>query len=63
VILGFRAEGRSEDAAGRRCAATGSNQSRATFGLTRGGRQSVGSVESKGCLDQILLWRSNKLAK
>jgi hypothetical protein len=61
VILGFHAEGRSEDAVGRWCAATSSNQSRATFGLTRGGRQSVESVESKGCLDQILLWRSNKL--
>jgi hypothetical protein len=63
VILGFHAEGRSEDAAGRRCAAASSNQSRAAFGLTRGRRQSVESVESKGCLYQILLWRSNKLEK
>jgi hypothetical protein len=34
-----------------------------TSGLTRGGRQSVGRVRSKGCLGQILLQRLNMLLK
>jgi hypothetical protein len=39
------------------------SRSRVLFGLTRGGRQLVGSIRLKGCLSWILLWRSNKLLK
>jgi hypothetical protein len=44
---GSRAERRQEDAAA-------SSRSRAAYGLTRGGRQSVKPVGAKDCLDQIL---------
>jgi hypothetical protein len=36
------------------------SQSRTTFGLTQGGRR---PVETKCCLDWILLWKSNRQAK
>jgi hypothetical protein len=44
-------------------AAVADNRSQTMFGLTRGGRQSVGPVRLKGCLGQMLLWRSNRLSK
>jgi hypothetical protein len=39
------------------------SQSQIAFGLTQGGRQSVGLVGPIGCLGQILLWRLNRLPK
>jgi hypothetical protein len=63
TTLGSCAEGRPEDASTRRCAAAADSKSRATSGLTRGGRQLIGPLGSKDFLGQILLWTSNTLSK
>jgi hypothetical protein len=60
AALGSRTEGRPEDAMARWCAIAAGGRSRAAFGLTRDGRQQVGP---NGCLDRMLLWRSNRLPK
>jgi hypothetical protein len=60
AALGSRTEGRPEDAMARWCVIAVGGRSRAPFGLTRDGRQQVGP---NGCLDRMLLWRSNRLPK
>jgi hypothetical protein len=52
-----------EDATAWRCATAANSHSQVMSGLTRGGRQSVKPVEPKGCLGQILSWKSNTLPK